>query len=151
MGDVAPDWLEVVAWVSLVLAFACATAILVDVRRYSPRMGVMRWVWPITALYLGPFGLAFYWFVGRRTSPRYVAEHGEQRVPRWVRVGVSSTHCGGGCTLGDIVAETLIFALGISLFGATIWASYAFDYAFALAFGIAFQFAAIHAMSRLGF
>ncbi len=111
----------------------------------------MEWVWPITALYLGPFGLAFYWLVGRRSSPKYEGAHGARQFPYWVRVGVSSTHCGGGCTLGDILAETLIFALGITLFGSAIWASFAFDYGFALVIGIAFQFAAIRAMTRLTF
>jgi hypothetical protein len=150
---VPPSWLESIAMVSLVSAFVCAAVILVDIfgAGYRQRMGVMEWVWPITALYLGVFGLAFYWFVGRRKSPKYEAARGEQHFPFWVRVGVSASHCGGGCTLGDIIAETLIFALGISLFGATIWASFVLDYAFALALGIAFQFAAIHAMTRLPF
>lgn len=147
----APSWLNVLAVVSLVLGFLCAAIIAWDVRRYPPRMSVMAWVWPITALYLGPLGLAFYWRVGRRTSARYVEEHGAEEFPHWVRVGVSSTHCGGGCTLGDIVAETIVFALALSLFGSALFASYALDYTFALAFGIAFQFAAIRAMTRLPF
>ena len=49
------------------------------------------------------------------------------------------------------MAETLIFALGITLFGSALFTSYVFDYGFALAFGIAFQFAAIHAMSKMSF
>ena len=148
-----PAWLEAVAWVSLILAAVCAVIIVVDIRvgGYRQPMGVMEWVWPITALYLGPFGLAFYWFVGRRSSVRYVADHGEPHFPRWVRVGVSATHCGGGCTIGDVLAETLIYAFGITLFGAAIWASFALDYAFALVLGIAFQFAAIRAMAKLSF
>lgn len=146
-----PRWLEALAWVGLISAGVCVVVILVDIfaRGYRQRMGVMEWVWPITALYLGPFGLAFYWQVGRRSTPNYEAEHGATHHPFWVRVAVSSTHCGGGCTLGDIIAETLIFAFGITLFGAAIWASFVLDYAFALALGIAFQFAAIHAMARL--
>ena len=48
-------------------------------------------------------------------------------------------------------AETLIYVTGITLFGATIWASFAFDYSFALLLGIAFQFAAVRPMSRLTF
>ena len=148
-----PRWLEALAWVGLISAGVCVVVILVDIfaRGYHQRMGVMEWVWPITALYLGPFGLAFYWRVGRRSTPKYEAEHGATQHPFWVRVAVSSTHCGGGCTLGDIIAETLIFAFGITLFGAAIWASFVFDYAFALVLGIAFQFAAIHAMARLPF
>lgn len=150
-GAVAPSWLHVIAVISLALGIASAALIIWDVRRYPPRMAVMAWVWPITALYLGPLGLAFYWRVGRRSSARYVEEHGEEHFPHWVRVGVSSTHCGGGCTLGDIVAETLVFAFGLTLFGTALFASYGLDYAFALAFGIAFQFAAIRGMVRLSF
>ncbi len=148
-----PRWLEALAWLGLISAGVCVVAILIDIfaRDYRQRMGVMEWVWPITALYLGPFGLAFYWRVGRRSTPKYEAEHGATQHPFWVRVAVSSTHCGGGCTLGDIIAETLIYALGITLFGAAIWASFALDYAFALVLGIAFQYAAIHAMARLPF
>jgi len=147
---VPPDWLTTVAVVSLTTAVISAAVILVDifVAGHRQRMAVMEAVWPITALYLGVFGLAFYWFVGRRTSPQWIEAHGERTFPYWIRVGVASTHCGGGCTLGDILAESLIFFAGISLFGATIWASFVFDYTFALAFGVAFQFWAIRAMSR---
>ena len=141
--------LTTIAWISLITAAVCALIILVDirVRGHRQRMTVMEWVWPITALYLGVLGLTFYWLVGRRGSTKYEREHGERDFPYWVRVGVSATHCGGGCTLGDIVAETLIYVLGFTLFGAAIYASFAFDYAFALAFGIAFQYSAIRAMS----
>ena len=146
-----PDWLEALAWVSLTTAALSAVAVLVDVfvRGYRQRMGVMEAVWPITTLYLGVLGLWLYWRVGRRTSPRYEAEHGPTELPHWVRVGIASTHCGGGCTIGDIIAETVIFAFGITLFGASIWASFVLDFTLALAFGIAFQLAAIKAMSDL--
>jgi hypothetical protein len=97
------------------------------------------------------FGLAFYWFVGRRMPPRYAEEHGKVEFPYWIRVGVSATHCGGGCTLGDILSETLIYVAGISLFGAAIFTSYGLDYVFAVVIGIAFQFAAIRGMRKLSF
>ena len=144
-----PGWLQAVAWVSLAVAVASSLIILADIRLAGFRqpMGVMEWVWPITALYLGPFGLAFYWWAGRSASPKWVAAHGERSLPHRVRVAVASTHCGGGCTLGDLIAETTIFAFGITLFGATIWASFVFDFALALVLGVLFQFAAIRAMS----
>lgn len=143
--------LQTIAWTSLVLAALSAVVIIVDigVRGYRQPMAVMEWVWPITALYLGPFGLAFYWLVGRKASAKYRDEHGTTEFPYWVRVGVASTHCGGGCTLGDIVAETLVYVTGFTLLGASLYASFVLDYTFALAFGIAFQFFAIRAMSAL--
>lgn len=148
-----PEWLEALAWVSLVLAMIIAAVILVDilVLGYRQRMGVMEWVWPITALYLGLLGLLLYWRIGRRRTPKYESVHAKQEFPYWIRVLISSTHCGGGCTLGDILAETLIFAFGIALFGAAIWASFTLDYMFALVIGIAFQYAAITAMAKLPF
>jgi hypothetical protein len=64
MGRImAPASLTVVAWVYLAVCFACAGIIACDIafnhRRQS--MGVMNFVFPITALYFGPFALALYW------------------------------------------------------------------------------------------
>lgn len=145
-----PAWLQTLAWISLTLAIVCAGVIVIDIRGrgYRQPMAVMEWVWPITALYLSVFGLAFYWRVGRTASPRWRQEKEDRTFPHWVRVGVSSTHCGGGCTLGDIIAENLIFIFSITIFGAAIWASYILDFTIALALGILFQFAAIKAMSK---
>ena len=59
----APGWLTVVAWLYLSVCFCCAGVIAYDIvvdRRRQP-MGVMNLVFPITALYFGPFALAFYW------------------------------------------------------------------------------------------
>ena len=59
----APTWLTTVAWFYLGVCFVCTAAITYDIffnRRRQP-MGVMDAVYPITALYLGPFALAFYW------------------------------------------------------------------------------------------
>jgi hypothetical protein len=58
-------------------------------------------------------------------------------------------HCGAGCTLGDIIAETLIFLLGITVAGQAIGVEYAGDYVLALVLGIVFQFFAIAPMRGL--
>jgi hypothetical protein len=63
----APVWLTTVAWVYLSLCFCCAGIVCYDIifnHRRQP-MGVMNFVFPITALYFGPFALAFYWRWGR--------------------------------------------------------------------------------------
>src|SRR6202035_4620930 len=63
----APGWLTVVAWVYLAVCFCCAGIIACDIafnRRRQP-MGVMNFVFPITALYFGPFAVALYWRWGR--------------------------------------------------------------------------------------
>jgi hypothetical protein len=67
----APAWLTVVAWLYLSICFCCAGSIVYDIvvaHRRQP-MGVMDFVFPITALYFGPFALALYWRWGRAAVP----------------------------------------------------------------------------------
>jgi hypothetical protein len=63
----APSWLTVLAWLYLAICFCCAGIIAYDIivnRRRQP-MGVMNFVFPITALYFGPLAVALYWRWGR--------------------------------------------------------------------------------------
>src|SRR5215472_1584294 len=57
-----PTWLTVVAWLYLSVCFCCASAIAYDivVNRRRQHMGIMNFVYPITALYFGPAAVAFY-------------------------------------------------------------------------------------------
>ena len=64
------------------------------------------------------------------------------------RTGVA--HCGAGCTIGDIVAEFVIFFAGVELLGFALPAEYIGDHALALLLGIAFQYFAIAPMRGLG-
>ena len=72
-------------------------------------------------------------------------------------VAKGAAHCGSGCTLGDIVAETLgaavpAVAVGFGwkwLFGHKIFAIWVFDYVLAFLFGIAFQYFTIQPMRQL--
>jgi hypothetical protein len=191
----APVWLTVVAWLYLSVCLCCAGIIAYDIavnHRRQP-MGVMNFVFPITALYFGPFALALYWRWGRasaRTAPMpmsraatsqaAVAYAGggmpmhrgqntdpgmagaarpdgadepapdERRKPWWVTMAIEVSHCGAGCTLGDVISELAIFWLGLTIAGVTLGAEYAGDYLFALAFGIIFQYFAIAPMRGLG-
>jgi hypothetical protein len=194
----APVWLTAVAWLYLSVCFCCAGIIACDIafnHRRQP-MGVMNFVFPITALYLGPFALALYWRWGR-AAPRTatasmsmsravvaraaVASAGdglqvhsgqhtdhdssgaagpdgagtpglpdERARPWWVTMAIEVSHCGSGCTLGDVISEFAIFALGLTIAGVTLGAEYAGDYILALVFGIIFQYFAIAPMRGLG-
>jgi len=87
-------------------------------------MPIMDWVWPITALYAGPLAVWLYWKFGRRSSPEVTAQNSgktEQR-PFWATVAIGATHCGAGCTVGDIVAESTIFSAGITVGGSVLGA-----------------------------
>jgi hypothetical protein len=184
----APSWLTTVAWLYLTVCFSCAGIIGYDLafnHRRQP-MGVMNFVFPITALYLGPFALVLYWRWARaaaptarpamqmsRTSVSQIVGasahdgeqmHGGQHTqsadeqpapsegarPGWVTMTIEVSHCGAGCTLGDVISEFAIFALGLTIAGLTLGAEYLGDYILALVFGIVFQYFAIAPMRGLG-
>ena len=76
----APAWLTAVAWLYLSVCFCCAGIIACDIafnRRRQP-MGVMNFVFPITALYFGPFALALYWRWGRAAARTAMAADGHE-------------------------------------------------------------------------
>jgi hypothetical protein len=154
---VPPTWLTVLAWTALAVAFASAAWILADIygRGYRQRhMPVMEPVWPITALYFGPVAVWGYHRFGRPASTRWLREHGLRHPPdkpRWAGVAVDVSHCGAGCTLGDIIAEFGVVALGLTVAGATLWAEYLGDYLLAVALGLVFQYFAIAPMRGLSF
>jgi hypothetical protein len=152
---VPPPWLTVLAWTALAVAFASAAWILLDVfaRGYRQRMGVMEAVWPVTALYFGPVALWGYHRFGRPSSARWLEEKGREEPPEkpgWATVAVGVSHCGAGCTLGDVVAEFVVFGLGATIAGTALFAEYIGDFALAIALGLAFQFFAIAPMRELG-
>ncbi len=53
---------------------------------------------------------------------------------------VKLNNCGSGCTLGDIVAEWLVFFLPVAFLGSQVFGTWALDYVLAFFFGIAFQY-----------
>src|ERR1700733_757733 len=139
-----PGWVMLIAWLYLAICFCCAALIAADIAILQHRqpMGVMNFVFPITALYFGPLALWFYWRWGR------TGREGEK--PRWATMATEVSHCGAGCALGDVISEWLIFALALTIAGTTLWAEYAGDYILALTFGILFQYFAIAPMRGLG-
>lgn len=151
---IAP-WLTWLSIVSLVVAAVTAVVIALDLRRHPQSMAVMNPVWPITALYFGPLALWAYWTMGRQASPAMSghdhAHHHEHKEakPFWMQTFVGSTHCGAGCTLGDIFAEFLVFFAGITIAGSTFGAQLVLDYAFAFLLGVGFQYASIVPMRGL--
>jgi hypothetical protein len=63
---------------------------------------------------------------------------------------LGATHCGAGCALGDLIAESLAARVPIELFGRTMYATWALDFVFAFVLGIAFQYFTIAPMRNLG-
>jgi hypothetical protein len=128
----------VVAWVAIAVALLCAGAIVWDivVRGNRAPMAVMNLVWPITALYWGPVAAWFYFTRDR--------ERGD-----WWSTALGVSHCGAGCTLGDLVGEWIVYltAWSIPVFAAedanTLMAMFVADFTLAWSFGIAFQYFSI--------
>jgi hypothetical protein len=150
---VPPEWLTWAAWVALLTGAVCSLLVVADifVLRYRQPMVVMDLVWPITALYFGPLALVAYGCWGRPQTTRWKEEHGltpERPFPVTVALGVS--HCGGGCTLGDIAGGWIVFLLALQIAGLALFAEYAVDFTIAFVLGIAFQYFAIVPMQKLG-
>jgi hypothetical protein len=141
---VPPQWLTVLAWISLAVAFAAAAAILFDIfaRGRRQQMWIMEAVWPITALYFGPLAWLAYKRWGRPSSHKH---HGQA-----ASIGIDVSHCGAGCTLGDIIGAWIVFASGWMLLGLSLPVEYIVDFALAFVLGIAFQYFAIAPMRGLG-
>src|SRR4051812_10094960 len=119
-----PTWLTVLAWISLASALACAVAIAVDifVRGNRQHVWIMDVVWPLTALYSGPLGWLAYRRRGRMNNPRYRQRTGVTgHYPFSVSVGISDTHCGAGCALGDAISAWSLFAAGATIAGVALW------------------------------
>jgi hypothetical protein len=134
----------VVAWLALIVGFASAGWIADDIYRRGHRqqMGVMEAVWPITALYFGVVALVANRRWGRAQSPAWVKEQGLDHAPELPWAATVATGV-AGCTLGDILAEFVVFFASIQLLGLALPAEYIGDYTLALLLGIAFQYFAI--------
>jgi len=77
---------------------------------------------------------------GRLNSPRF--EERTRREPddgEKISTAVGVSHCGAGCTLGDIIGEWLVLVVGVKIAGDALWGEYIAAYALAFTLGIAFQ------------
>ena len=159
-----PAWLQVLSAVSLVVALVCAVFIALDEVKRPQHMWIMNLVWPLTALFGSVLWLAFYLKSGRgmtREQMQQMKAKGETMdmddTPMAIAVGKGASHCGAGCTLGDIIAEWLAFgvpaiavALGWkSIFPEKMFAVWVLDYIVAFGLGVAFQYFTIKPMRDL--
>lgn len=155
--------LETIGWVSIVVAFFCAIWIAVETARRPQAMGVMNVVWPVSGLYFSVVAVWAYYRLGRAKTAMAMGEmhhhgdHGEHGSGHgaehgrltWGQVAVGTSHCGAGCMLADVACEFAIGAMGITLLGSPLLASYGIDLAGAWVLGIVFQYFAIKPMRQV--
>lgn len=132
---------------SLSVAALCSVILIADVIRRPQRMKIMNVVWPVSALYGGPLALLAYYTIGVRAAKG----RPEKKPPLAVAAVTGSTHCGAGCTIGDVLGEFGVFFLGITIAGEIIWAYLVWDFVLAWLFGIVFQYFSIVPMRGLSF
>jgi len=160
-----PTWLHGLSIAYLLLGALCAVVIAIDVARHKQHMWIMNVVWPVTALFGTGWILWQYFTYGRLATQgrmhdamkRKEEPPNKRETPFSIMVANGALHCGSGCTLGDILAEWLVFAVPAiavafgyqSVFGTKMFAVWIVDYLFAYAFGIFFQYFTIAPMRGL--
>ena len=110
----------------------------------------------MTALFASVLGFIGYVAVGRNKKPTEACEH-DKSASFAISVGKCTTHCGAGCTLGDIMAEWLVVIFPTiavwlgwgSIFADKMFAVWVLDFVLAFGFGVAFQYFTIKPMRNL--
>ncbi|HVU24628.1 MAG TPA: DUF4396 domain-containing protein [Opitutus sp.] len=157
MITVIPEWLHTLAeWVLVLWAIGGGWIALDVLAGHRQHMWIMNVVWPVTALWAGPLALWAYYRYGRKTTHRaMMAAKAQGRPPPARRrsfgmtAALGTTHCGAGCTLGDIVAEWFVFFVPVTLWGEKAFGTWLLDYLAAFLLGIAFQYFTIKPMKGL--
>ena len=153
----APQWLHIIAWIWIALCLGSSLLILVRTLRTPQKMWIMDVVWPITALYFGPFAVSLY----RKALPvsakeppspemKAMMERHKDDPPTRIQNSIAVFHCGAGCSIGDAIAERLVPAPGLN-FAGEFGTKLLFDFAFAYVLGVAFQYFTIVPMRGLSF
>ena len=158
-----PIFPQVFAYVYLIGGLLAGIYIAYDIlqKKHMQKMPIMNVVWPITVFYLFPLGLWAYWHLGHtyaRTSnidqqhlvkSHEYASNNKNSRPFWESIFVSATHCGAGCTIGDVISTWIIFVGSIVIFGSILATAFILDFTFAWLLGVIFQYLAISEMRKV--
>jgi len=152
-----PDWLHILAWAYIGVCLACSLGIAVHTVLRPQKMWIMGLVWPITCLYMGPFAVFMYWRslpllekIPQTPEMKAAIERTRDRPPTMFQLSIAVFHCGAGCSIGDLIAESIVPAMGL-IFVGEFGSRLVLDFAFAYILGIAFQYFSIVPMYGLSF
>jgi len=124
MESAIPEWLTPIAWIYVAVGVLSAAVVLYDFygRRYRQSERMMEIVWPITALYFGPFALWAYYRLGRAGSPKWQQEKGplpEQSLSS--KAVTAGTPGGAAATVAHVIGVPLVIASGLTIAGIKLW------------------------------
>lgn len=139
-----------------------ALIIVFDLTRHPQKMKIMTPVWILTGIWGSYIGLLLYFLFGKeeevtdeqsetmemdmKMSPE-MNMSSERSMPE--KVALSTLHCGAGCTLADLIGETLTIGIPLLIAGSALVGQWTLDYILALLIGVLFQYAAIQPMLHL--
>lgn len=154
MTGTFPEWLHLLSILAISIGVICAVTITLDEFRRPHKMWIMNLVWPLTALFGTVLWTAGYYRWGRAGVDPTVPK---LDPPFGILVAKGASHCGAGCTLGDLVAEWIAFALPAvatwfgwrTVFAEKLFAVWVLDFILAFLIGIAFQYYTIKPMRNL--
>lgn len=148
MAVPAPEWVTVLGWAVTSIGVVLAAVILADIYigGYRQRVPAMEAVWPITAIYAGPFALLAYYRWGRPATRNWQHQHGEPpRLGLAATVAVATIPGGAASMIGHAIAMPLVMWTGMTIAGQMVWPMILLIAAFALPLLVAFEY---HWMSR---
>lgn len=139
-----------------------ALIIVFDLIRHPQKMKIMAPVWILTGIWSSYIGLLLYFLFGKEeevakeqmeTMEMDMKMDSEMKMPSErsmpEKVALSTLHCGAGCTLADLIGETLTIGIPLLIAGSTLAGQWTLDYILALLIGVLFQYAAIQPMWHL--
>lgn len=153
-----PPWVTALSVALLTIAVGCALWVAVDVWRRPQHMAVMNVVWPVTMLFGSLLWLWFYLRTSRAPLRGDESAHAHGEPSMRISVAKGTSHCGAGCSLGDLVGEFgLILVPGLAtvvglgtLYTDELYARWVVDFVLAFGFGIVLQYFSIAPMRGLG-
>lgn len=151
---------------------ASAIIIFIDTMKRPQEMKIMTPVWILTGVWASYMGLLVYALIGRSVERNddkmdmggmdmnmemdMSKDESMQMPVSPVRIAISPTivalstlHCGAGCTLADLIGETITIVLPLAIAGSVLAGQWTIDYVLALLIGVLFQYAAIQPMLHL--
>lgn len=147
--------LEIISWIFLGLGVLTALVLLAEVIAHPQPMRIMNFVWPITGLYFPIAGLILYRTIGRSTAGemKHDMEHAAHEHHGALNsakdIFLSSSHCGAGCVIGDIIGAPIVFVTGLTILGLAMYGEFVVEFILAYIFGVAFQYFPIRWMRKI--